>query len=794
MINDKQRTYIEILKQTLQSNLLQNGIQLNPSMTEIQLINSLSEIIDINKINNEKENIRKELTKANMIITDLKNNIDSLKKSNNDILNINTQLKSKYDNEKRNKDLISAQLENEISKQKTLNNQIQSLQEHNHKIQMNLTQYQTICLKYENQIYEHTRKINELKNEINSYENLYQKYSENKVLYENLNKSNKYLSKEKEKLEQTLRDSQTQITELKNKQSELYKQIASNEEKHQKEKKNLLEQNEQIHKTYSKLDNTINDTKLILHNKEQELLKFQELLIENEKQNIKLTNQIDENTKQFKKSQNEAMTEIEILQSNKNELTSQLNHIKQLYNDIQTQFQDMSDENLKMKTQLNLLEIEKEKILNENTEIKLLLDNSRKNDEIKNIENLQLNENNMKFKQEHTSLINELSFWKDKYNKDIQSQINEIKILKDTINNLNLQLENISRQNTKITNENTSLKNECQLKQQIININNNQNSLYTILQNCIEIIIINIDKILAFNKDNYNINFYSSTFINYIHSLYTLSSNKNLNHLDKLQTIKSFLEEIIREHFNLINNYLNLSEQNKLLNNNNLSLHNNITNFANNIHKAHLYIESNENKLKQVNEDNLTYRQSNNDLIHEINVQRNEMEKITCKLHEINFQKKVIENKYEILIKEKKMYNKILNYICKVSTMKNVANVIKDLIKVINDISDIEKKKMKINNDEISMNEIERKLDKKNKELNLIYEVFQREMEMIVKEKVNELTYRHNNHYYKRGRNLNISNSVCAFSPLMSYMNNNRTHRALNSDIDKYIMFNSGEF
>ena len=168
MINDKQRTYIEILKQTLQSNLLQNGIQLNPSMTEIQLINSLTEIIDINKINNEKESIRKELTKTNMIITDLKNNINSLKKANDDILNMNTQLKSKYDNEKRNKDLLNTQLENEIAKQKALNNKIQSLQEHNNKIQMNLTQYQTICLKYENQIYEHTRKINELKNEISS--------------------------------------------------------------------------------------------------------------------------------------------------------------------------------------------------------------------------------------------------------------------------------------------------------------------------------------------------------------------------------------------------------------------------------------------------------------------------------------------------------------------------------------------------------------------------------------------------------------------------------------------------
>ena len=922
MLNDKQRNVIALLKQTLESNLVKNGIQLNPAMNQSQTINSLNEIIDVSKITTENELAKKELSKANMIISDLQNGVDSLKKANEDLTNANSQLKMKYDITKSNKDSLSSQLENEVNKQRTLNDNIRTLHEQNENIKNNLTEYQSMCSKYEAQLFEKGRKINELNNALSSYEQLQKQFNDNKMLYDHLDKNYQRLNKEKTDIELTLRKSKDEVTQLKNKQSELYKEMADNDETFHKEKQALLDQKEEVQRALNKADNTINDMKKILHNKEQEILKYQQLVIENDKQNMKLTNQIEDEHKAFNKQQTDALTEIDILHSKVNDLTSQLEHIKQLYTELQPQYQDVSDENVAIKTKLGVLEIEKEKIINENKEMKSLLDNSRSNYELKANENKLLNETVTKLKQDNDTLSRELPFWKEKYNKDTKSQANDIMLLKNTINDLQQQINDTTKQNAKITNENISLndvytntkydldnmnnaytklvndnenaKKEVQSKEKRIAelegvIDSLQNEKYAnlthikelttkindivnekakietlsqdqhkqmdemtlqsankdkqyeslentlriyqnIINKCIEIIVMNNDKVLNHNKDNYNANFYSNHFIKYIQSLYMLSAdapgnNDNDNGVQKLQTIASFLEEIMKEHFNLTNASLELHEQVQMLNNKNVSLQNNISEFANNIHKANVYIENNESKLKQVFEDNLSYKQSNEDLMHKLSAQRNEIERVSFELNnmieqskQLNtmnkelmhdnenkakalndalYQKNAFEERIVILNKEKKLYDRILNTMCYCSNIKNVSSIISDLMKIVDDIAMIEREKVKLHNEGRNVNAVECKLLEKHKEFDAVYQVFQKELNKQKEMPLSKKNGGSKDTYLYTSTNNNTNSSVNGFSPVHTYMDNNSSyqkHKTMNSDYDRYGTLHSGEY
>ena len=71
MINDQQRNYIDILKNTLESSFIKNGIKINA--------NSLNEVIDISQLIMENEKLKNENDKNVSLINELQNKIEKLK-------------------------------------------------------------------------------------------------------------------------------------------------------------------------------------------------------------------------------------------------------------------------------------------------------------------------------------------------------------------------------------------------------------------------------------------------------------------------------------------------------------------------------------------------------------------------------------------------------------------------------------------------------------------------------------------------------------------------------------------
>jgi DNA repair exonuclease SbcCD ATPase subunit len=261
------------------------------------------------------------------------------------------------------------------------------------------------------------------------------------------------------------------------------------------------------------------------------------------------------------------------------------------------------------------------------------------------------------------------------------------------------------------------------------------------------------------------------------------------------------------------------------LNNKNVSLQNNISEFANNIHKANVYIETNESKLKQAFEDNLSYKQSNEDLMHKLSAQRNEIERVSFELNnmieqskQLNtmnkelmhdnenkakalndalYQKNAFEERIVILNKEKKLYDRILNTMCYCSNIKNVSSIISDLMKIVDDIAMIEREKVKLHNEGRNVNAVECKLLEKHKEFDAVYQVFQKELNKQKEMPLSKKNGGSKDTYLYTSTNNNTNNSVNGFSPVHTYMDNNSSyqkHKTMNSDYDRYGTLHSGEY
>ena len=229
--------------------------------------------------------------------------------------------------------------------------------------------------------------------------------------------------------------------------------------------------------------------------------------------------------------------------------------------------------------------------------------------------------------------------------------------------------------------------------------------------------------------------------------------------------------------------------------------------------------------FKEALDDNISYQQTNEDLMQKLSAQRNEIEKISLEvndiieqnlnlkainqkltidntdmernIHDNEFQVNELEAKIIILNKEIQMYDNILNQICSAGNMKHICSITNDLINVIEEAAVLEQEKMKLLNEGTSTKGIEKKIHEKNSEYNVLYEMYQNELNKISPKKV-ENTFRKeiNTEKYMYSNTVNNTlSSFRSFTPNNHYittMNNN--YHWTESDYDRMNTINNGEF
>ena len=467
LINDEQRSYIEVLKQTLESNLLKNGLlPIIPSKPFESTLNTfennkfspenLNYLIDLSKLSSEIEKLKEELKNEKLKNEELQSKINSTKKDNQDLQNVNLLMKEKLILWKEKGDEVEARLKLERQREIDLQN-IKNLKDENSKLKDNLTEVEIRNKKYEKDILDYGRKIADLKNQLQEFKNLEKEYQKVKDLNIKLSFDNEKINAERKIFEDKLNLMNKNIELIKAEKLALNKKLNDKEIEMQNEKKKYYIEKAQLLTKLTKATEDNNDLKNQIHDKEAEILELQQKQIENEKKNLQLESENNDLQTKYDDLKNENDIKNDILNKKNEDLIKQLKRLDEIYRKAEEQNSNILKSISEYKEKIKEYEKENKDLKNEIDNLKFLLELSKSNFEKKNKEYLDLNDTIIKLENENHNFKKELPFWKEKYKNDMKLKNDEEDRIKNTINELNNKINDFISNNHKILNSNGDL-------------------------------------------------------------------------------------------------------------------------------------------------------------------------------------------------------------------------------------------------------------------------------------------------------------------------------------------------
>lgn len=745
VINDQQRNLIEILKQTLESSMIKNNM-------------TLEEIIEASKAETARENRKKEIESYVNTISEIKSENTSLKKIIEDHSNTISLLKEKIENEKSNNVKVMDILSNKEDEKAQLEAKVISLQNQNDSLKQSIADSQSLIAKYENDITEKGLKINEMTNEIASANILQQNYNENKAKLNNLEFEYGRLTKEKNNVNISLSKAKDEIAELKRNLSDTIVKMRESEEMYEKEKIKYLEEIEKNKEKSNKSEIQLNNITGILRERENQIIEMKTADMETEKVLLEVKRENDNLKCKIEEIKAMSETEIGILKE-KNEESKALNEkMKSIIEDHQNEISQLNKQGIELKTEMKKILNERDLYQNEKENLKNLLNNANKQYEQKSACYLDAFENLSKLKIENDNLNKEIPFWKNKYNTDMKEKTEEIIHLKNIIDNLTSQVEELVSKNKKIMNENAinidknkTLQKELGETQKLLqnNKNNFEISSQTLKQRDKDIKLLE-ENLSLLSNENYEmkntVKHLSSKYSNLleehekidsivrnekeknenlltshdnkkrqieslttslnaqyrvIQSIFSSISTENddsMSPLDKLEFIKSYIADVLFSKRKTEDSIEVLSTDNSVLHNKVHSLEDQLTAYANKIKKTNQYLEDTEDRLKQMYNELVTLKYDNGSL-----------------------QTRII-----ILNKEKKFVEEIIGIIISSKKMKKISGVLSQIMDISDEIAKLNRENWNINESE--RNTINRKISEKSEEFHQLCDLIKKEL------------------------------------------------------------------
>lgn len=610
IINEEQKNYIEILRQTIESNIFKNGLQTMLNMQKPyykdNVKNSITNVdimIDMNKLLNESEKYRKEGVLKDVLINELRQEIDLLLKNKDDLTLKNNrfneikesllfeleQLKEKYNSLTKNYEDLECLLDESKKTNERLQNeavvQINKIRENEKdqfelkkKIAMTSTQIEN-----QNELNEKNKSLNEKIELLNK--ELFDKKKEIARFDAEIANLNLIISEHK----QTIKDKEDKINQI-IAENEYKLNVSSNEI--ELINKDLRNEEKQKHEAL----NTIRE-------REREIRKLNDNISANERYISELKGNVNSLDRELKRLAQEAESDLFKLESIIKEKDHILNHMSK-----EKDKQDINNLNLKENLREKEIELKAsdEEIRRLNRQINLSQENLILLS--KQFEKAELD--NKELKQEEMKLIRENRYWKEKYEKDMNDKVYELTGMMDNSSKLKIEISDLNNLVIDIKNklgieidEKDQLKNilhfkdgqiqnleniefECSkfkdevylCKKEIDNLKNEKESLQRMIkdvQNNIEV-IINEKTILEDNlRKNKQIN-------NLLEEDLTNEKKKNFEYQNDIKFLRA--ENIKLKEIN--------SEYEKKLNENNIQL--------NSIHRK---IKDNERNIKLLSEE-----------------------------------------------------------------------------------------------------------------------------------------------------------------------------------------------
>ena len=407
--NEKQRNYIQILKETIESNLYKSGLaNLIQSSKQYQSYDndSLADFfIDFNRNKSESEKYRKELNLANNVINDNKQEIKSIRKDLEDLSAENILLKQKIEKEKETKKEMINERERYDTTINNLTTSINSLRTQNQILRDQIQEYQSMTKTHEQQIQSTYNQIDNMSNDLTKYRTLENTYNRLLSEHEQLKYDILTIQKEKASLE-------TELSQQKNDSVRMTSVI-----------RNLQVENQNCSKSLHDLQSKFDELKAEKNSLEKinETLRFR--MKELDESNNKIYELIQQNNElnvikdNNEKIVTEYINKISILKVENEKLNYE-------YNKVKNELKSQSNEYVQLENENKELTIKIREISQEHNEVLLAHHESE----------MEVNRNIA----EKAAIDNERRYWKGKYDEDmfkkegeIQTLVKQIKELKE---------------------------------------------------------------------------------------------------------------------------------------------------------------------------------------------------------------------------------------------------------------------------------------------------------------------------------------------------------------------------
>ncbi len=479
--NEEQRNYIEILKQTIESSILKQGLapllqqqkvnyynsnnnsynntniffnnksndNTQNNLSNLNSINNnnnnnnvsnLEVLIDICKLKGEAEKYRKEQVLAQVLITELKQEIEFLHKANEDMNIKRERIKENLESGLFELEDAKENLCRQEAEKKELAGSYENLFQSHEKLREELSNSNTLLGKYEKELHENAKKISDLQTENENNQIIQSKMLEYKKSFEKIYEDFETNVKDRIRLEAELIDLKEETETNQIELNRLKIALEEKEYRFESEKKLIVGEAEILSKTNKKMERSKLDLENTLKEREREVAKYQDKYNDCERA-LKDYREKHENLEldfvDFKK-----VSEKKIDKNERNilDLHKENNMLKERVDTLNRDKENMLNELLELKSQNDRMlcdgrELEGEfelkaanmKKLNEEYE-KLFRDYSELEGERKSL------------KMDRDLQHKEMRMLKDKYEKDLFAKNSEINSLNSELNSMKNEL------------------------------------------------------------------------------------------------------------------------------------------------------------------------------------------------------------------------------------------------------------------------------------------------------------------------------------------------------------------
>jgi chromosome segregation ATPase len=435
--NEEQRNLIEILRQTIESSIIKHGLgPLIQSYKQGRDVSNVDIMCDIARANADCDKYRKDLVMSQVLITELKQEIEYLKKVNEDLNIKKERLKESLEQEQAEHEESKDRIRLLEEEKDHIELNIEELKKFNDKLRGELNETLSIISRLERETNEKDKRIIEFGNKLENQTSLKTNINEYDKKYKRITEDYEKIMKDKVSFQNNFHHQMENTKEKENEIRRLKESLDQNEEVYEREKRAWTHENESLKRENKLLESQLATLSSKLKDNEYNLKKTEDKLavtdrnykdIRNQYESLKLTHE-----DLIKQTGRERDVDTRTIQ----DLERALGNVKNDVTNLSKEKESLYSSYLITKNECTRLTNDLNRITKDYEALKESSDETNDQYETVMREYNTINEENITMKHDIEALQDQLRYANEVYEKDMNTKTNEVENWTNDYSNL----------------------------------------------------------------------------------------------------------------------------------------------------------------------------------------------------------------------------------------------------------------------------------------------------------------------------------------------------------------------